>query len=690
MQERAVNIGVGLKKVNEVLNKCVSRAEEFLYLMDHWKVNINDLTDNKKFKVNNKQISAQEIKEELAKVLEKYNTFIKKNLQCEKKETEELIELQQQLTHLYKAMGDVYAYLCINKTEDFLEEIKAYYKKEHRMLDTMQFVFDIADHFSTKNLQCESSLSSQFKEVCEKFEQIQREFVSKIAIPRNESAKKLVLIMNDFIQAYLDQGASNEEIIKKLKPYEKYFTFKITKENEREMLDYTVNSEALCDVNPIEFLNQLFDQFYHESTLFSRSKTALKQALDKRQITYEASKDWYSYVGWDIPKVTDKNMILVTYDKEAYNKFFQESGPREMDFFKILEKFLDKSKDIIIASKQENLQYQKELSELIDKGIKQLEQTKPENKGFFAKKFGSNQHELITGIINQSIELLNALKEDMPIRKEDLVRVILSTENALNAAMSKLKPQKIDIDAEQSIIKQLIKTLKISNTEQCCFYKSEEGSIFSKFMNLELRELIESYQVQKTSEKDLPRESENTNNQIIEPNQEEDKWQDLQKKMNLQRVQKIMSIFVDEYCGYKGYLKGGGTIEELQTKLEAFKDYFQIEIVEKNGLKEPQIIFNTENIKNKNPHELFNELFKKFTEDIGYGTGSRSIEALKIALTKSKITYTAGSYGTVSTLTSALWSKQPPVITDENKRLKLIDNKHLSDKKTIEFGMNRF
>ncbi|HAU2303019.1 TPA: hypothetical protein JBL09_12870 [Legionella pneumophila] len=103
---------------------------------------------------------------------------------------------------------------------------------------------------------------------------------------------------------------------------------------------------------------------------------------------------------------------------------------------------------------------------------------------------------------------------------------------------------------------------------------------------------------------------------------------------------------------------------------------------DKSGSEELNIIFNYENIKNKNPHDLFNELFKKFTEDIGYsGMGSRSIEALKRALAKNNITYTNGYYGKTATLTSLLWSKEPPVITDEKNIFKLSDEKHLSENK---------
>ncbi|ABQ55391.1 TPA: hypothetical protein JF904_002965 [Legionella pneumophila] len=106
----------------------------------------------------------------------------------------------------------------------------------------------------------------------------------------------------------------------------------------------------------------------------------------------------------------------------------------------------------------------------------------------------------------------------------------------------------------------------------------------------------------------------------------------------------------------------------------------------KSGSEELNIIFNYENIKNKNPHDLFNELFKKFTEDVGYGMGSRSIEALKRALAKNDITYTDGYYGKTATLTSLLWSKEPPVITDEKNIFKLLDKKHLSENKEDVLG----
>lgn len=188
-------------------------------------------------------------------------------------------------------------------------------------------------------------------------------------------------------------------------------------------------------------------QFYKDTTLSSRSKTALKQVLDKFEITYEVPKTWYGYIGWDIPIVTDKNSVLVTYDKQAYYRYHQESGQREMEFFETIERCLDKSKDIIIATKKENLKDQKEFSKLIDKAIKELEETK--KKRIFQKE----PHELVTSIINKSIKLLQDLKNNMPLRREDLVMVILSTENALNAAKSKLKPQEINLSEPEKCIK---------------------------------------------------------------------------------------------------------------------------------------------------------------------------------------------------------------------------------------------
>ncbi|WP_062739306.1 Dot/Icm T4SS effector PieA/LirC, partial [Legionella pneumophila] len=637
------------------------------------------------FTVNDKKMSGQEIKEELSNLIERYNNFLKKNLKGERSETLELKEIQQQLTNLYNAVNDIYTYLSINKTEFFLEAIKSCYKKDQRMGSTIQFVLKIADHLSKERLQFNLNLNSQFAEASESFQEVTTKFYREVATPRIESAQKLLELMNNFVDQYISQGASPEDAIKKLKPFEKYFTIEISHYEEFGHLVYKTNfncNPALFDVNPIEFLNELFVQFYKDTTLSSRSKTALKQVLDKFEITYEVPKTWYGYIGWDIPIVTDKNSVLVTYDKQAYYRYHQESGQREMEFFETIERCLDKSKDIIIATKKENLKDQKEFSKLIDKAIKELEETK--KKRIFQKE----PHELVTSIINKSIKLLQDLKNNMPLRREDLVMVILSTENALNAAKSKLKPQEINLSEPEKCIKNFKKILAIKQKEELCFYKSdEEQSIFSKHINSELRELVESYQVQKRSEKELVIEPEKMNSpQRIEP-KEEDKKIDLNKKMNLYRVQKIMKNFVFEYCGYKGGKKvkeGGATIEELKNKLKDFRDYFQIEIVmnDKSGSEELNIIFNYQNIKNKNPHDLFNELFKKFTEDIGYsGMGSRSIEALKRALAKNNITYTNGYYGKTATLTSLLWSKEPPVITDEKNIFKLSDEKHLSENK---------
>lgn len=536
------------------------------------------------------------------------------------------------------------------------------------MSSTIQFVLKIADHLSKERLQFNANLNSQFAEASESFHEVTTKFYREVATPRIECAQKLLELMNNFVEQYISQGASPEDVIKKLKPFEKYFAIEIPYYEEFGNLVYKTKfncNPALFDVNPIEFLNELFVQFYKDTTLSSRSKAALKQVLDQFEITYEVPKTWYGYIGWDIPIVTDKNSVLVTYDKQAYNRYHQESGQREMEFFETIERCLDKSKHIIIATKKENLKDQKEFCKLIDKGIKELEETK--KKRIFQKE----PHELVTSIINKSIKLLQDLKNNMPLRREDLVMVILSTENALNAAKSKLRPQEINLAEQEKCIKNFKKILSIKRKEEICFYKSdEEQSVFSKYINSELRELVESYQVQKTREKELVSEPEKNNPPQRIESKEEDKKIDLNKKMNLYRVQKIMKNFVFEYCGYKGGKKvkeGGATIEELKNKLKDFEGYFQIDIVMngKTGSEELNIIFNYENIKNKNPHDLFNELFKKFTEDIGYGMGSRSIEALKKALTENGITYTDGYYGKTATLTSLLWSKEPPVITDE-------------------------
>ncbi|HAT1874886.1 TPA: type IV secretion protein Dot [Legionella pneumophila] len=693
MQEKFINLGKGLKKVNEGIKKHISRAEEFLYLANQWEkenIKINDLLDGVQFTVNDKKMSGQEIKEELSNLIERYNNFLKKNLKGERSETLELKEIQQQLINLYNAVNDIYTYLSINKTEFFLEAIKSCYKKDQRMGSTIQFVLKIADHLSKERLQFNANLNSQFAEASESFQEVTTKFYREVATPRRECAEKLLELMNRFVDQYISQGASPEDAINKLKPFEKYFTIEIPYYVESERLVYKTKfncNPALFDVNPIEFLNELFVQFYKDTTLSSRSKAALKKALDEFKITYEVPNTWYGYIGWDIPIVTDKNSVLVTYDKQAYYKYHQESGKREMEFFETIERCLDKSKDIIIATKKENLKVQKEFCKLIDKGIKELEETK--KKRIFQKE----PHELVTSIINKSIKLLQDLKNNMPLRREDLVMVILSTENALNAAKSKLKPQEINLSEPEKCINNFKKILAIKQKEELCFYKSdEEQSIFSKHINSELRELVESYQVQKISEKELVSEPEKNNSpQRIEP-KEEDKKIDLNKKMNLYRVQKIMKNFVFEYCGYKGGKKvkeGGATIEELKNKLKDFTDYFQIEIVmnDKSGSEKLNIIFNYENIKNKNPHDLFNELFKKFTEDIGYsGMGSRSIEALKRALAKNNITYTDGYYGKTATLTSLLWSKEPPVITDEKNIFKLLDKKDLSEDKEDVLG----
>lgn len=81
MQEKFINLGKKLKKVNEGIKQHISRAEEFLYLANQWEkenVKINDLLDGVQFTVNDKKMSGQEIKEELSNLIERYNNFLKK------------------------------------------------------------------------------------------------------------------------------------------------------------------------------------------------------------------------------------------------------------------------------------------------------------------------------------------------------------------------------------------------------------------------------------------------------------------------------------------------------------------------------------------------------------------------------------------------------------------------------------
>lgn len=62
--------------MNDRIQRCLSRAEEFFILVEQLekeKININDLTDGRKFAVNGTGMSAQEIKDELSKLLERYN-----------------------------------------------------------------------------------------------------------------------------------------------------------------------------------------------------------------------------------------------------------------------------------------------------------------------------------------------------------------------------------------------------------------------------------------------------------------------------------------------------------------------------------------------------------------------------------------------------------------------------------------
>ncbi|HEM6781811.1 TPA: hypothetical protein U2J72_000111 [Legionella pneumophila] len=65
MQEKIINLGKGLKKVNEGIKKHISRAEEFLYLANQWEkenIKINDLLNGVQFTVNDKKCRVKKLK----------------------------------------------------------------------------------------------------------------------------------------------------------------------------------------------------------------------------------------------------------------------------------------------------------------------------------------------------------------------------------------------------------------------------------------------------------------------------------------------------------------------------------------------------------------------------------------------------------------------------------------------------
>ncbi|WP_244940868.1 type IV secretion protein Dot [Legionella sainthelensi] len=662
MKEKATVLGKKLKQVNDRIQRCLSRAEEFFILVEQLekeKININDLTDGRKFAVNGTGMSAQEIKDELSKLLERYNK-LKKNIQAETSETSELRNIQNQLSCLHHALGDIYAYLCLQKLDTFLEMVQLCYKKDQRMSSTIEFVLHFADTVSDKKLQCKGSLNTQFTEIFEKFKELTIKGFEETVQPRKESVHKLCEIMTDFIYEYLNKGASPEEIIKKFKPFEKYFAPQILVDKKDWVIGYTINiipHEELQDLNPIDFFNKLFKQFYNETTLFSRSKAALKEVLKKHNIMYEIPKTWHRYAGWDVPIVTDTKSILVIPDHKAYVQYIKQCSQREMLFMKAIELFLNQAQDTIsICYKEKELKNQFEIREFVTQSIKQLENTKPENKVF--KK---TQHKSVTDIVNKTIEALKNLISNMPIYQEDLIRIVLNMEKSLESAKLELHPLKIDITDEMKIIQKIKFSKTLANAP----------------LNPNKQKITEI-------------RFENQRDEIDKKMEEIEKTiSNLDKIPNLDLIKNVMNDFIDQYINFQGYIKGGATLKDLQNKLSGFEDYFVIE--QENGednSERTKIIFNDENIMNKNPHDLLNELFKKFTIDTGaFGTGSRSIECLKRALKKQDVTFTEGNYGTTSSMTSLLWDKSAPVITDEKGKFKLFDYNKLEKRENPKFNI---
>lgn len=98
---------------------------------------------------------------------------------------------------------------------------------------------------------------------------------------------------------------------------------------------------------------------------------------------YEIPKTWHRYAGWDVPIVTDTKSILVIPDHKAYVQYIKQCSQREMLFMKAIELFLNQAQDTIsICYKEKELKNQFEIREFVTQSIKQLENTKPENKVF--------------------------------------------------------------------------------------------------------------------------------------------------------------------------------------------------------------------------------------------------------------------------------------------------------------------
>lgn len=378
---------------------------------------------------------------------------------------------------------------------------------------------------------------------------------------------------------------------------------------------------------------------------------ALKNALDEHGVTYEVPNDWYNYMGWSIPLITDKNSVIINYDDKAYVEYQKQQGEREHAFFDKVKQELESAQNIIkICTNEKEILRQKNMADIVTKLSTNLDEICHGTKKLFTKKI---KNDLVRNVLDVSIESLKDLSSRFPqIEEQEILDVIANMKMGLKLAEQKLAPIKINDDKKivEKIIHETLDNLKKQmdvNVVGVTTYK----------VNPKIKEAIESYGISTNL-------TESSSERVIRPeepkiNNLEERWNNCKGKMNVNLISQIMNNFVEEYCKYKGWVKGGASVEELQKKLGHLDQYFEIKAVEG---KIPEIVCKPQ-LNTVDPKILFNDMFKKFYNESGY-MGSRSTESLKKALSNKEITFVESSHWPYRAI---------PEVTDDNKRFKSVE-----------------
>ncbi|QEY52354.1 hypothetical protein [Legionella longbeachae] len=632
-----------LGKRQKELSGCLRRVEEL----------------EKKYKSSN--LDEKESKE-YESIIQKYDEL---KINYEKDQIEKKLfeanrkfnNLQSNLNGINHCMEAIYTHLMFSKRDQFFDILTTYYnsmegKQEphKRLIYSMLYAVQVSEYLHKDKFGIGYPGAVRLNQLFFEYAQTRKEYEEKIGFPKQGSTNKLILILNSFMDNYMKSGATASELREKLKPVEQYYDIQITSEGLTIKLKEGNN---LLSTNPVDVLNALFKKFYDETTVFSRSMNALKSALDEHGVTYETPNDWYSYMNWSVPLITDKNSVIINYDDQAYVEYQKQQGEREDAFFNNVINELEGAQNIIkICTDPKEINRKKEMQIIVTQLLDDL------NEVYHGKKvlcFETKiKNDLVRKVLELSIESLKDLNNKFPqIDAQEILDVLGNLKKGLNLAEEKLAPIKIGDDKQivnkiiDNVYKNLEKKIHV-NRLGCIGFKP----------NLKIKEAIESYGTSTNSTEKL---SENVI-RLEEPkiNTVEERWNNCKGKINLNLISQIMNNFVEEYAKYKGWIKGGASLEEIQKKLGHLDQYFEIREVEG---KFPEVVCKPE-LNTVDPKILFNDMFKKFYNESGY-MGSRSTESLKNALTNKGITFNVSSQ----------WPYRGiPEVTDEKNRFKSVES----------------